>query len=728
MTSGRRRVQALRNIVGFDSNSGDKNASTQSESVQPKRAETPPRAAAAHAAAIENANNSWQFGDKAKAFDILRRARLQYGPSAALQFDYAQKALRQGESWAAREALHDAVDLDPTHLDALEQFINLNRQRPAARGSVTQAFTALAGLLPYAAGFDSDAAAFLLPSVETLEVADQKLRMLRYSDDPVARYIGVIAFEPTQEWNQDGGPEPSELLQAKLIVTLVRGDYTVAFPLLAQTSQEEHPKRALRLAIHKELRLKNDQVARHLLGYYRKLEPNDNWSRQALKSVAKANKYYTELELTSRGFPFPSTTAKTKYEADENKILYMLHNSLPLHSGGYATRTHGLLRGIRAHGWDVQGVTRLGYPHDMPSLELIGPVDPVVEIDDVTYHRLSTTKTLQMKKPIQAYVSRYSKALEKFATKTKPSILHAASNHWNGLTAVTTARRLGIPSIYEVRGLWEVTRGSRDPDWMGGLGYQYTARMEADAASNASRVITITNALRDELVSRGVDDEKITVVPNGVDVSRFIPRARNTELQSKLGLNGKTVIGYVGSLVDYEGLELLIDAAKILKQERADVAVLIVGDGAVLSQLRERVDKENLADIVTFTGRVPHHEVEDYYSIIDICPFPRLPLPVCEMVSPLKPFEAMAMEKAVIASNVAALAEIVTDGFNGILFEKGQVESLAQGLRLLLNDPELRQRLAEAGRRWVKQERDWSTLSQRVGDIYASLGAVKAIV
>lgn len=251
--------------------------------------------------------------------------------------------------------------------------------------------------------------------------------------------------------------------------------------------------------------------------------------------------------------------------------------------------------------------------------------------------------------------------------------------------------------------------------------YKFMARMETDAAINADQVITITSALRDELINRGVDRDKIVVVPNGVEASRFASRPKNADLAERLGLQDKTVIGYVGSILNYEGIGLLLDAAHMLKEEREDLAFLFVGDGAELAEYRERVETEDLFDVVTFTGRVPHDEIEDYYSLIDICPFPRLPLPVCEMVSPLKPFEAMAMEKAVIASNVDALAEIVADGDTGLLFEKGDSQSLAQALRRLLNDLELRARLATSGRRWVEQEREWRKLAEQIDEIYTSL-------
>lgn len=672
--------------------------------------------------AVEHASELWEAGHRISAFNVLRQARLAYGANAELQYLYGSWAFVQGNTWAAREAFHDAVELDPTHLDALEMFLETNRLMPAAKGTTTEAITALARLLPHRSDFDVDAAALLLPSMSTVEVVDQKIRMLRYSENAVAKRIGYLAVEPNDGWASTVATDSLETIEAKIIIVLMRGEYDLAFSLLNKTSLDAQPKRALRLAIRKELRLKQNQDARALLKYYRKLDPDDEWSRQQLKKVAKTDRYMSHYQLATKGFPFPKKSPEPKYTPDQQRIFYLLHNSLPHHSAGYATRTHGLLRGIRGHGWDVQGVTRLGYPYDMPKMESLGPVDRTVTVDDVPYHRLSTTEGLEMKSPIQGYIARYSKALQKLAAENQPFVLHAASNHWNGLAAVTTARRLGIPSIYEVRGLWEVTRGSRDPSWMGGGMYRYMARMEADAAANADQVITITNALREELIARGVDGQKIFVVPNGVEASRFSPREKNHELAVRHGLQDKIVVGYVGSILDYEGLDLLITAAQKLKQERDDVAFLLVGDGAELAQFRERVESENLSETVIFTGRVPHHEVEDYYSIIDICPFPRMPLPVCEMVSPLKPFEAMAMEKAVIASDVAALAEIVKDGSNGLLFEKGNAESLTQGLRVLLNDAQLRQRLAQSGRRWVVEERDWTKLSGIIGDIYTALG------
>ncbi|GAA4518348.1 hypothetical protein GCM10023160_00250 [Brachybacterium paraconglomeratum] len=446
------------------------------------------------------------------------------------------------------------------------------------------------------------------------------------------------------------------------------------------------------------------------------------WSRQdSGRSHPGDDGAVRNSDLARDGFPFPELRPTPEYEARRDHVLYLLHNSLPHHSGGYATRTHGLLTELNRSGWDVDGVTRLGYPYDMPGMADVPDLPAQERVGLVDYHHLLTGRQIEKKNPMFDYTERYTEALLPLARAERPAILHGASNHWNGLAAVKTGRLLGIPSVYEVRGLWEVTRASRDADWGRSDQYSYLARMEADAARGATRVLAITEALKAELVDRGVDAEKITLVPNGVDTARFTPIPRDEELATELGVQGRTVIGYVGTVVDYEGLNLLLTAARELRRTREDFHVLIVGDGAQLDSLRAVAEDEDLGDVVSFIGRVPHDEVERYYSIIDITPFPRLPLPVCEMVSPLKPFEAMAMGKAVIASDVAALAEIVTPDVNGLLHAKGSSDSLQEQLTRLLDDPELLLELGENSRQWVVENRDWRTLAQVIAGIYAEL-------
>jgi hypothetical protein len=216
-----------------------------------------------------------------------------------------------------------------------------------------------------------------------------------------------------------------------------------------------------------------------------------------------------------------------------------------------------------------------------------------------------------------------------------------------------------------------------------------------------------------------VPADKIVIVPNGVDIDRFVPRERNQALAERLGLAGKKVIGYIGSVVDYEGLDLLMRAVAQLRDRGVTgFGALVVGDGAVLDNVKAVAAELGVTDLVVFTGRVPHEEVEDYYSVVDVAPFPRKSLPVTEMVSPLKPFEAMAMNKIVVASNVAALAEIIVEGVNGFLFQKDSVDALTDTLERILA-PDFENRLSP--RDWVAGNRDWNQLSGIVDELYRSL-------
>lgn len=411
------------------------------------------------------------------------------------------------------------------------------------------------------------------------------------------------------------------------------------------------------------------------------------------------------------------TAAPTDSAVTPGKSVYFLHFSLPYTSVGYATRSHGLLAGIQHAGYDVRPYTRPGFPHDFKP-ELEGQTLPETdEIDGIRYGRL--LEGGRRGSTESEYLLQSADAYERVLRAEKPEVVHAASNYVTALPALIAARRLGLPFIYEIRGFWEITRSSRDNEFENSVRYALMREFEGLVAREADCVYTLTSAMKEELVRRGVEANKITLVHNGVDAGRFVPLEPRRELAERLGLpEGVPVIGYVGSFVDYEGLDDLMRAAGSLKRRGIDYRLLMVGDGAVMDELRSLVQAEGIEDRVVLTGRVPHEEVEAYYSLVDICPFPRKPWEVCEMVSPLKPFEAMAMQKVVVVSSTHALCEIVADGETGLVFEKGNVDSLADALQRLTQDTELRQRLAEQGRAWTLRERTWRSAGQVVVEGY----------
>lgn len=424
------------------------------------------------------------------------------------------------------------------------------------------------------------------------------------------------------------------------------------------------------------------------------------------------------LLIKKQGLAIPDISSIQK--PYNNKVAYLLYNSLPVHSGGYATRSHGIISNLMTKGVLPHVMTRLGYPYDLNKFKSRDVVNNE-EYDGITYHRLLDGPGLNFV-PVSEYLAAYVENVKRQLIDSDASVLHAASNHINGIAGVIAGRELGLKTIFEVRGMWEVTRLSRQPEWEGSDEFKAYRYLETLAALKADVVITITQALKNELISRGVDKDKIHVVSNGVDTEIFTPQAPNLELKKSLGIKeGNSVIGYVGSIVDYEGLDILVDSIGwLVDSGKSDITALIIGDGVVLDSLKEQVSNMGLDDYFVFTGRVPHDDVPSYYSIIDICPFPRRGLPVCELVSPLKPFEAMAMGKVVIGSSVQAIAEFIEEGVNGFVHEKDSATDLAKQISRSIESDEIRESLKLTTREWAVKNRDWKVLANKVFEIYAS--------
>src|SRR5690606_36765778 len=234
-------------------------------------------------------------------------------------------------------------------------------------------------------------------------------------------------------------------------------------------------------------------------------------------------------------------------------------------------------------------------------------------VEGIRYHRLIGQVTSQPRSDLQGFVDLYSRMLAPLVGQYGPAAIHGASNWWNGFGAIAAARRFDLPCIYEIRGLWEITRASRVPGWESTERFAVDGAYEAAAARLADRVLVITEALGEEMVRRGVPAEKIAVVPNAVDVGRFGDLKRDEQLAEELGVADKVVIGFAGTLTFYEGLDYLLRVgAEIRKLVDSTFAFLFVGDGPVRGELETLATELGLGDITIFTGRVPHSEVARY--------------------------------------------------------------------------------------------------------------------
>lgn len=428
-----------------------------------------------------------------------------------------------------------------------------------------------------------------------------------------------------------------------------------------------------------------------------------------------------QIHISRTGWPTDEARERS-YEPAPRAVLSVLAQSLPHRSGGYATRSHGILTGLQGLGWDMLAATRLGFPYDFWGKGDSRTVEPTSTVDSMTYVRLLEPGERDYPTtPMSSYIERFASRLEEVATEHRAGLIHASSFQNNGLAGLRAARRLGIPFVYEMRGLEDLMKISRNPEFGHTDAYRYMTGLELHIVQHADLTFVITEALREEMIRRGGPADRIAVLPNGVHTSQFEPRQPDEALIEELGLQGKTVIGYAGGLVDYEGLDLLLLAAAELKQTRDDFAVIIVGDGHFEGQLHRLARELDVLDVVTFTGRVPHEEVARYLSIFQITPFPRLPLPVCELISPIKPFESMAMGKACISSSVAALTEIVEPDVRGLVFDKGDASDFARQIARYLDDPQLRERMGRQAREWVLAERDWSDVTTIADEAYHRL-------
>ncbi len=425
----------------------------------------------------------------------------------------------------------------------------------------------------------------------------------------------------------------------------------------------------------------------------------------------------------------PDSVAEPDYMPIKGKVAYVLHNSFPYSSGGYATRGHGLVTALKAVGANIQVVNRPGFPFDIKE-ELDEKTVPKVEIvDDIEYIKIQ--RPWRKGKTTSEYIREAAKALTAEFKLLKPSIVIGASNFLTAMPALIAARTLGIPFIYEVRGFWEITRLSREPSYEFHPAFTLQKTLESALVQKADHVFTLTQPMKEELIARGADSNKITLLPNSCDPSKFLPRAKDERLLSKLSIpKGVPVIGYIGTFVVYEGLEDLAAACGLLKEKGFEFRLLIVGNenasgldrGPITQQIIDSASKYNFSEWLILPGRVPYEEVEAYYSLIDIAPFPRKPWPVCEMVSPMKPLEALAMKKAVVVSSVKALVEMIQDNQTGLVFKKGDVIDLANTLEKLMKDPELRVRLGERGRVWVEAERTWEITASKAMPIISKIG------
>ncbi len=397
------------------------------------------------------------------------------------------------------------------------------------------------------------------------------------------------------------------------------------------------------------------------------------------------------------------------------KILHILDHSIPLHSG-YTFRTRAILEQQRKLGWETTHVTSTKHVAESPEEETV---------DGLHFYRTHSSGGIIERIPVLnqfGVVTSLARRLDKIINQERPDILHAHSPSLNGLAALKAGKMHHIPVVYECRAFWEDAAVDHGTSREWGIRYRITRALETHVFRKADAVTTICEGLRQEIIGRGISADKVTIIPNAVDIDNFqFDPARYSELEARLGLDGKSVLGFIGSFYAYEGLALMVQALPEILEQLPETRLLLVGGGPQESLLKELVGQLNLQDKVLFTGRVPHSEVGRYYSLVDIFVYPRLNMRLTDLVTPLKPLEAMAQGKLVLASDVGGHKELIRDGENGCLFTAGSRESLANKAVEMINDRSRWQALKANGRKYVEEERNWRTSVSKYQEVYGRL-------
>ncbi len=394
------------------------------------------------------------------------------------------------------------------------------------------------------------------------------------------------------------------------------------------------------------------------------------------------------------------------------RILHVLDHSLPKHSG-YVFRTMSIVAEQKAHGWDPVLLTTPRHGAGNNEQETV---------DGWSFWRTPNTGT-HNNLPIGfrdfKEMRLTKRRLKKLLPQIKPDIIHCHSPVLNFFPANWLSA--SIPIVYEARAFWEDAAVDHGSTTEGSLRYNISRTMETRAFKQATAVTTICEGLRSDIVARGVPEKKVTVIPNAVDIEKFPPiAAKHTELETQLNLKGKTVLGFIGSFYAYEGLLFLVKSLPGLIDRQPNIHLLLVGGGPDETALKETVNKLNLGDHVTFTGRVPHETVRDYYSLADIMIYPRHSIRLTETVTPLKPLEAMAMKKLVLASDIGGHRELIEAGKTGALFKADSSEDLVDTCIKLIEAQETWPAYLEAGRKYVEDVRNWKNSVGRYEQVYAS--------
>lgn len=393
------------------------------------------------------------------------------------------------------------------------------------------------------------------------------------------------------------------------------------------------------------------------------------------------------------------------------KVLHVLHHSLSILADGYAVRSQSILGTLRQHGIEACAVTAPADRDGIPEHE-----------EGIPHWR---TPALKTQGEVRRSFNRYQqlvKMLRIVVDREHPDLIHAHSPVYNGYAALRVAREKHIPCMYEMRAVWEDAAVDRRKFAAKSIFYRVARLAETRLFNSVDGIFTICAGLQSEVLKKGVPAEKITVVPNAIPRAAVRALGPNYQLKHQLGWPDGPVFGFIGSLFHYEGVDRILDVIPAVLSKAPNVRFLILGGGECEQEIRQRTATWKKNEVV-FRPRVSHSEVASYYSVTDCLVYPRRSVRLTELVTPLKPLEAMAMKRAVIASNIGGHRELIQDHRTGLLFDNRDPHALQNSILRLAQDESLLRSLAASGQEFVSNERTWDCVGARYLPVYERLVA-----
>ena len=557
---------------------------------------------------------------------------------------------------------------------------------------------------------DLAAAGRFTEAAEHREAAKRLARaaLMRSSEDPFSLNDHAVALADLGEQRQ-----AIDLLQRAR--QLAPGDASILLNLAVILWRRGYWREAVRVA-----------------GTAHDLAPEDNGINGLLEKINGTLSVYDSCALDLQEASTQVPTGKIPRAKEATVPLHLLRMSLPQKPVGYSFRTHEILLAQKKLGLNPLAITDPFFPVDagfefcetdhfegVVYNHLPAPAGFSAPPQEESPYFARETHLEEIRHPLGAYLTHYARELIEFSLRVQPHLLHSHSNHRNAMAASAAGSVLGLPHVYEVRGMWEESSVARGVLERSSDKYQLERRAETRCCEEANAVVTLSQTMKDDLVSRGIEAEKIFLVPNGVDPDRFGVRDHKCmRLARELKIGPGPVLGYAGSLSAYEGIGDLLRGFVRVRDVVPAAKLLIVGAGRDAERVHETATALQLGDALILTGSVDRAELADYYSLIDIFVVPRPPLRVCRIVTPLKPYEAMAAGRTVVVSDVPALREMIIEGQTAVSFKAGSPDSLAAVCVELCQTPDRRRELGANAARWVRSHRSWTAVAAGYFEAY----------